>query len=292
VCAQRFSSAGHAGDGQQRCCCSGCQDCQTARSSSAFAGYRFPDDIIALAVRWYLHYRLPYANVAELLAERGVYVDASTILDWVQRFAPLYQEAAPPHREQVRGKWSIDETYIKVAGVPCSVFRASDAWGQVIDVYVSPTRDAAAATSFLRRAVKETSVRPHTATTDKASIYPPALAVVLPETQHVTGKLEQQEIERDHQHLKGRYRSMRGFKQLRCAQVICAGHGFVRNLRNGCYRLGLVLSDRCRLRGSQTMRAWDEITRVLQAAKASGRSWPSAPQRDAPHQTSREPNGT
>jgi transposase-like protein len=166
----------------------------------------------------------------------------------------------------VRGKWSIDETYIKVAGMKCYVFRAIDEWGQVIDVYVSPTRDAEAATNFLRRAVKETGVRPHTATTDKASIYPPALAVVLPETQQVTGKLEQQEIERDHQHLKGQYWSMRGFKQLRCAQVICAGHGFVRNLRNGCYRLGLVLGDRCRLCLPQTMRAWDDITRVLQAA--------------------------
>jgi hypothetical protein len=89
---------------------------------------------------------------------------------------------------------------------------------------------------------------------------------VLPETQHITGKLEQQEIERDHQHLKGRYRSMRGFRQVRCAQVICAGHGFVRNLQNGCYRLGLALGDACLRRVPQTMRAWDEITSMLQAA--------------------------
>jgi transposase-like protein len=211
---ERFSKAGHDGDGRQRFSCTGCHSRQTARSASVFAGYRFPDDIIALAVRWYLHYRLPYANVAELLAERGVYVDGSTVFDWVQRFAPLYQEAARPHRKRVRGKWSIDETYIKVAGVACYVFRAIDEWGQVIDVYVSPTRDAEAATIFLRRAVAATGVRPYRATTDKAPIYPPALAAVLPETRHVTGKLEQQGIERDHQHLKGRYRSMRGFKQL------------------------------------------------------------------------------
>jgi hypothetical protein len=59
---------------------------------------------------------------------------------------------------------------------------------------------------------------------------------------------------------------MRGCKQLRCAQVICAGHGFVRNLRNRCYRLGIVLDDRRQLRVPQTMRAWDEITTLLQAA--------------------------
>jgi transposase-like protein len=263
---ERFSKAGRDGDQRQRFRCRTCQARQTARTSSPFAGYRFPDAIIALAVRWYLQYRLPYATVAELLAERGVYVDATTVFDWVQRFAPLYQEAARPHRKRVRGRWSIDETYIKVAGIASYVFRAIDEWGQVIDVYVSPTRDAEAATAFLRRAVAETGVRPYTATTDKAPIYPPALQAVLPETKHVTGKLEQQEIERDHQHLKGRYQPMRGFKQRRCAQVVCAGHGFVRNLRNGCYRLGLALGDRRQLRVPQTMRAWDEITTLLQAA--------------------------
>ena len=73
--------AGRDREGHQRHRCSTCGRRQTERSASAFAGYRFPDDIIALAVRWYLHYRLPYADVAELLAERGVYVDASTIFD-------------------------------------------------------------------------------------------------------------------------------------------------------------------------------------------------------------------
>jgi transposase-like protein len=90
------------------------------------------------------------------------------------------------------------------------------------------------------------------------------LQAVLPETQHVTGKLERQEIERDHQQLKGRYRSMRGFKQVRCAQVVCAGHGFLRNLRSGCYRL--TLGDPNQRRLPQTMRAWDAITTSLQAA--------------------------
>jgi len=62
---------------------------------------RFPDDVIALAVRWYLRFRLPYADLVELLVERGVHVDASTIFDWVQRFTPLYKEAARPHRHRV-----------------------------------------------------------------------------------------------------------------------------------------------------------------------------------------------
>jgi len=62
----------------------------TARSTSAFCGVRFPDDIIAVAERWYLRLRLPYADVVILLAQRGVHVDPSTVFDWVQRFTPLY----------------------------------------------------------------------------------------------------------------------------------------------------------------------------------------------------------
>ena len=123
----RVTKAGRDLDGQQRYRCAGCGRRQTGRSASAFSGYRFPVDIIALAVRWYLYYRLPYADVAELLAERGVQVDPSTVFDWVQHFTPLYQEAARPHRHRVRGKWHVEETYVKVAEMPCYVFRAIDA---------------------------------------------------------------------------------------------------------------------------------------------------------------------
>jgi transposase-like protein len=258
--------AGYDQQGHQRYRCTECGRRQTTRSGSAFCGYRFPDTIIALAVRWYLTYRLSYAEVAELLAERGVYLDASTVFDWVQRFTPLYQEAARHHRHRVRGKWSVDETYVKVAGVSCYVFRAIDDLGQVIYVYVSPTRDTEAAIRFLGQAMESTGVRPETATTDEAAIYPPALQAVLPETRHRAGKAEQQGTERDHQHLKGRYRSMRGFKMLHCAQTVCAGHGFVRNLREGFYRLGIVMSDPRIPQAPRVMRAWDEITHQLQAA--------------------------
>jgi transposase-like protein len=82
----------------------------------------------------------------------------------------------------------------------------------VVDVYVSPTRDARAATAFFRRAMEETDERPERVTTDKVPCCPPALRAVLPEAEHVTGKMVQQGIERDHQHLKGRTRPMRGFQ--------------------------------------------------------------------------------
>jgi len=62
----------------------------TARSGSAFSGYRYPDEVIALAVRWYLRFRLSYADVVEWLAERGIHVDPSTIYDGVRAFTPRF----------------------------------------------------------------------------------------------------------------------------------------------------------------------------------------------------------
>ena len=101
---------------------------------------------------------------------------------------------------------------------------------------------------------------PALATTDRAAIYPPALNAVLPEVTHIRGKLVQQRIERDHQHPKGRTRSMHGFQTLPCAQVVCAGHGFMRNLRNGFYSLGGPGGDVHRRRSSRLVHAWDELT--------------------------------
>ncbi len=89
---EQFVKAGFDRVKRQMHRCTACKHRQTARSISTFCGYRFPDDIIALAVRWYLRFRLPYADMSELLAESGVHVDPSTIFDWVQRFTPIYKE--------------------------------------------------------------------------------------------------------------------------------------------------------------------------------------------------------
>jgi transposase-like protein len=85
-------------------------------------------------------------------------------------------------------RWSVDETYIRIAGVWCYAYRAIDADDQVIDVYVSLTRDQEAAMAFFRRALQETTVTPRLVTTDKAAAYPPALREVLPDCLHLTGK--------------------------------------------------------------------------------------------------------
>ena len=112
--------------------------------SSVFAGFRFPREVISVAVRWYLRYGLSYRDVEELLAERGVTVDHVTIYRWVQRFTPEFIEAARPCRTPPGDRWFVDETYVKVAGRWTYLYRAVDQHGQVIDVLLS-RRDLAAA---------------------------------------------------------------------------------------------------------------------------------------------------
>jgi hypothetical protein len=77
---------------------------------SAFAGFRFPAEVIVVAVRWYLRYGLSYRDVEELLAERGVEVDHVTVYRWVQRFTPLLAEAAWVTRHSPGDRWFVDET--------------------------------------------------------------------------------------------------------------------------------------------------------------------------------------
>src|SRR5690348_15109820 len=87
--------------GGQRWRCQRCRRRFTARSTSAFSRHNLSDDLIALAVRWYLRYRLSLADVVEWLAERGITIERSTVYRWVQRFTPLFRDAARPFRRRV-----------------------------------------------------------------------------------------------------------------------------------------------------------------------------------------------
>jgi transposase-like protein len=151
---------------------------------SAFAGFRFPPEVITLVVRWYLRFGLSYRDVEELLAERGVDVDHVTVFRWVQRFTPLLIDAAQPCRHAPGDRWFIDETYVKVSGRWIYLYRAIDQFGQVIDVLVSEKRDLAAARRFLTQALDTTPVIPVEVITDKAAVYPRVLDELAPGAWH------------------------------------------------------------------------------------------------------------
>ncbi len=215
--------------------------------ASAFAGYRFPPDVITLAVRWYLRFGLSYRDVEELLAERGIEVDHVSIYRWVHRFAPEFAEAAGACRHVVGDRWHVDETYVRVGGTWRYLFRAIDQFGQVIDVFLSARRNREAARRFFERAIARTRISPVEVATDRYRVYPRVLDEVLPGAFHDTDAHANNPLETDHGRLKARLRPMRGLKRDRTASIIVAAHAFVQNLRRGFYDLGTDVPPASRL---------------------------------------------
>jgi transposase, IS6 family len=156
--------------------------------SSAPAGYRFPREVIAVAVRWYLRYALSYRDVEELLAERGIEVDHVTVYRWVQTFTAEFIDAARPARHAVGNRWFLDETYVKVAGRWIYLYRAVDQHGQVIDVLASR--------AFFARAL-QLGAAPVEVTTDRAPAYPRVVDEAAPTARHVTEPYANNAIEAD-----------------------------------------------------------------------------------------------
>jgi len=205
---------------------------------SAFTGFRFPPEVILIAVRWYLRYGLSYRDLQELLPERGIEVDHVTLFRWVQRFTPLLIDAARPCRHSVGARWFVDETYVKVSGSWRYVYRAVDQYGQVIDVFLSKKRDLRAATAFFASAIRSHG-EPAEVTTDRAHALARAIEDLLPASLHDTTQYANNRVEADHGRLKERLRPMRGLKRDRSASVIIEGHAFIQNLRRGHYELGV-----------------------------------------------------
>ena len=192
---------------------------RVAVPSSEFAGFRFPPEVITLAVRGYLRFGLSYRDVEELLAERGVEVDHTTLFRWVRRFTPLFIEAAPPVRHTPGDRWCVDETYVQVLDQWRYLYRAVDQFGQVIDVLVSPKRDKKTARRFFTRALAG-ATSPTEVTTDRAPAYPRIVEDMLPGARHVTVKYVNNRVEADHGRLKARLGPMRGRKKDRSLRVV------------------------------------------------------------------------
>ena len=215
--------------------------------SSAPTGYRFPREVIAGAVRWYLRYGLSYRDVEELLAERGITVDHVTVYRWVQTFTPEFVDAARSARHTTGDRWYVDETYVKVAGRWTYLYRAVDQHGQVIDVLVSQRRDGAAARAFFARALPH-GPSPVEITTDRAPVYPRVIDDLVPAARQVLEQYANNRVEADHGRLKARLRPMRGLKTIRSLRTVAAGHAFVQNLRRGHYEITIDLPIHDRLR--------------------------------------------
>ena len=143
----------------------------TIRSASAFSGYRWPADVILMAVRWYLRHPLSATSVMELLAERGIEVSNRTVLRWVQAFGPQLAEEARKHRRPLGHTWYTDEMFFFRGQDKCYLYRAVDEYGQVVDVLLRDQRDTVSAEGFFAQALCRSGQVPTAVITDHHQPY-------------------------------------------------------------------------------------------------------------------------
>lgn len=192
----------------------------------SFKGAHFPKEIILTGVRWYVAYPLSTRHVEELMQERGVSVDHSTINRWVVRYSPQLEQAFHRRKRPVWISWRMDETYIPVKGEWRYLYRAVDKHGQTIDFLLTEQRDEQAAKRFLTKAIRRHGV-PETITIDGSAANEAAIksynkergtAIAIRQIRYVNNIVEQ-----DHRAVKRITRPMLGFKSFEAAQGTIAG---------------------------------------------------------------------
>ena len=144
-------------------------------------GAHFPRDIILMCVGWYVAYPLSYRHVEELMRERGVSVDHTTVKRWVVKYSPLLEAAFHRHKRPVWLSWRLDGTYIRVKGEWKYLYGAVDKHGHTIDFLLTEQRDEPAATRFLAKAMRRHGV-PEAITIDGSRPMPPPFGATMPST--------------------------------------------------------------------------------------------------------------
>jgi transposase, IS6 family len=191
-------------------------------------------------VRWYLRYPLSYRDLEEMMLERGLSVDHTTVYRWVQYYAPKLERRCRLHLKPTTDSWRVDETSIKVKKEWVYLYRAVDSQGQTLDFFFSPTRDAQAAKQFLLKALTAShSSKPRVINVDKNAASPKAFNELKTEghlPEHV--KLRQVNylnnlIEQDHRFIKRLTKPGMGFFSLETAWRTLQGYEIMNCMRKG-----------------------------------------------------------
>ena len=140
---------------------------------NSFKWKHYAGEIILLNVRWYLKYALSYRNLQEMMVERGIKVDHTTIMRWVHQYSPEIEKKIRKHLRPTNDSLRVDETYIKVKGEWKYLYRAVDSDGNTIDFMLSAKRNRKAAKRFLKKALgSKHNQMPRAITVDKNPAYP------------------------------------------------------------------------------------------------------------------------
>ena len=207
----------------------------------SFKGAQFPQDVILHAVFFYVRYGVSYRDLEEILAERGVVVDHATLNLWVVRYASDLAAVAQRRKSTTAPSWRLDETYVKVRGEWCYLYRAVDRNGQTLDFMLSEHRDEAAALRFLAQAISSNGL-PRACAIDKSGANTAALKEINAALRKVgsdrrirvfRSKYLHNIVEQDHRGVKRRIRPMLGFKSFRSATATLDGIETAHMIRKG-----------------------------------------------------------
>jgi transposase-like protein len=196
----------------------------------------YPLEVMLVCVRWYAAYPLSLRHIEEMMQERGVFVDHTTVHRWAIKILPVLAAVFRRRKCPVGTSWRVDETYIKVAGEWKYLYRAVDHDGDTIDFLLRAKRDRAAARKFLERAIDLHGL-PEKITIDKSGANTAAIESIQADSgadiELRQNKYLNNIVEQDHRAIKRIVRPMLGFKSFRCASILIAGIEIMHMIKKG-----------------------------------------------------------
>ncbi len=207
-----------------------------------FKWKHFRGEIILGCVRWYCKYGISYRDLEEMMIERGVEVDHTTLYRWVQQYAPEIEKRLRSYYKPTLGEsWKVDETYVKVKGKWKCLYRAITKRGKTLDFYLSSTRNGKAAKRFLGKILRKMKEyeKPVKINTDQAPSYDMAIRELKEEgllndrVFHRKVKYLNNLIKADHGKLKRLIKPTLGFKSMKTAYATIKGFEVIRMFRKG-----------------------------------------------------------
>lgn len=208
--------------------------------NNPFKWRHYESSIILLCVRWYLRYALSYRDLEEMMTERGLSLDHTTIYRWVQHYAPEIDKRSRPHLKKSNDSWRVDETYVKVRGKWMYLYRAVDSSGQTLDFQLNETRSARAAKRFFKKMLGSRHIStPRVINVDQNAAYPRAIQdlkkdKLLPEGCHLRPvKYLNNIVEQDHRFIKRRVKPGLGFHSYPTAWRTLQGYEMMHMIRKG-----------------------------------------------------------
>ena len=232
-----------------------------AKSTNPFRWFDSSPEVIRLVVLMYVRYPLSLRNVEDLLFERGIDICHETVRLWWNRFGPMFageirRKRVQHMRSYTHWRWHLDEVYVKINGEMRYLWRAVDHEGEVLESYVTTTRDKAAALKFIKKAMKRHG-NPHAIVTDRLRSYAAAMKEIGNAERQETGRRLNNRAENSHLPFRRRERAMNRFRRMKTLQKFVSVHASVHN--HFSQERHLVSREIYRERRAAALAAWRSV---------------------------------